>query len=282
MDAASVLEQQTQSMSNIPDEIKYLLREMREKDMQLYETRHKLQQRDAQLQKYLKQNGSLAKHPREQQLYTKIDEGFEQCKQLQADKCLMANTALFLLSKHLASLEKDIVKLEESGETPKILGVGPDLGSVDPDSIAALSNSMMESSLSISRSPSPGRKRGGRRSRSRRSMSVSSMESSSYGEESLPGTPRETSLTRTGRRKLERGASGTVTIPKRASNEDDELYCFCRQVSYGEMIACDNQNCRYEWFHYGCVGLTEPPKGIWYCPDCRKQMELDRKRKRRT
>ncbi|GMF05886.1 unnamed protein product [Ambrosiozyma monospora] len=58
------------------------------------------------------------------------------------------------------------------------------------------------------------------------------------------------------------------------ANEDDELYCFCQQVSYGDMIACDNSNCKYEWFHYGCVGLTEPPKGIWYCPDCAKQAEL--------
>lgn len=59
-----------------------------------------------------------------------------------------------------------------------------------------------------------------------------------------------------------------------ADDEEDEgggetVYCFCQQVSYGEMIACDNAaSCPYEWFHYGCVGLTEPPNGTWYCPDC--------------
>jgi len=45
-------------------------------------------------------------------------------------------------------------------------------------------------------------------------------------------------------------------------------YCICNQVSYGDMVACDNVDCPYEWFHYPCVGITAPPKGKWYCPTC--------------
>eukprot|EP00879_Flechtneria_rotunda_P003977 GHRR01004217.1.p1 GENE.GHRR01004217.1~~GHRR01004217.1.p1 ORF type:complete len:297 (+),score=123.71 GHRR01004217.1:203-1093(+) len=45
-------------------------------------------------------------------------------------------------------------------------------------------------------------------------------------------------------------------------------YCVCRGVSYGEMVACDSEDCPIEWFHYGCVGITEPPKGKWYCSHC--------------
>ncbi|KAG0748967.1 hypothetical protein G6F57_003268 [Rhizopus arrhizus] len=52
------------------------------------------------------------------------------------------------------------------------------------------------------------------------------------------------------------------------TDNDERLYCFCQQVSYGDMVACDGQNCPYEWFHMECVGLKEPPKGSWYCPDC--------------
>lgn len=55
---------------------------------------------------------------------------------------------------------------------------------------------------------------------------------------------------------------------------DDEIYCLCRSGSYGEMIACDNPKCKYEWFHYSCVGLTRAPRGKWNCPLCK-----DRKRK---
>ncbi|KAL2824796.1 inhibitor of growth proteins N-terminal histone-binding-domain-containing protein [Aspergillus cavernicola] len=51
-------------------------------------------------------------------------------------------------------------------------------------------------------------------------------------------------------------------------NEDTKVYCTCRTVSHGDMVACDNENCKFEWFHWKCVGLTREPVGKWYCPDC--------------
>ena len=32
-----------------------------------------------------------------------------------------------------------------------------------------------------------------------------------------------------------------------ADGEQDVLYCTCRQVSYGEMIGCDDDDCEFEW-----------------------------------
>lgn len=52
-------------------------------------------------------------------------------------------------------------------------------------------------------------------------------------------------------------------------NEDTKVYCTCRSVSHGDMVACDNDNCPYEWFHWKCVGLTREPVGTWYCDECR-------------
>lgn len=52
------------------------------------------------------------------------------------------------------------------------------------------------------------------------------------------------------------------------TDPEEPRYCLCNQVSYGEMVACDNPDCMIEWFHYGCVGITAPPKGKWYCPTC--------------
>ncbi|XVE81466.1 hypothetical protein DITRI_Ditri15bG0066400 [Diplodiscus trichospermus] len=49
---------------------------------------------------------------------------------------------------------------------------------------------------------------------------------------------------------------------------NEPTYCLCNQVSYGEMVACDNPDCKIEWFHFGCVGLKEQPRGKWYCSDC--------------
>ncbi|CBX91241.1 similar to PHD finger domain protein [Plenodomus lingam JN3] len=52
---------------------------------------------------------------------------------------------------------------------------------------------------------------------------------------------------------------------------DDTKYCTCQRVSFGDMVACDNDNCQYQWFHWECVGIKEEPLGDWLCPDCRKQ-----------
>lgn len=49
---------------------------------------------------------------------------------------------------------------------------------------------------------------------------------------------------------------------------DEARYCFCNNVSYGDMIGCDDDDCEREWFHLGCVGLTKPPQGTWYCEAC--------------
>ena len=66
---------------------------------------------------------------------------------------------------------------------------------------------------------------------------------------------------------------------------NEPRYCICNQVSYGvrlikhfllnplwtvlklvcfqDMVACDNDECPYEWFHYPCVGISAPPKGTY-------------------
>ncbi|XP_054862329.1 inhibitor of growth protein 3, partial [Amphiprion ocellaris] len=71
------------------------------------------------------------------------------------------------------------------------------------------------------------------------------------------------------------------TLPEAEANSqvdwtydpNEPRYCICNQVSYGEMVGCDNTDCPIEWFHYGCVGLTEAPKGKWYCPQCTAAMK---------
>ncbi len=58
--------------------------------------------------------------------------------------------------------------------------------------------------------------------------------------------------------------------------DDDTRYCFCQQQSYGEMVACENDDCKYQWFHTGCIGMKKVPEEDedWYCPDCRNKPEI--------
>eukprot|EP00011_Vannellida_sp_DIVA3-517-6-12_P006151 CAMPEP_0114625028 /NCGR_PEP_ID=MMETSP0168-20121206/11064_1 /TAXON_ID=95228 ORGANISM="Vannella sp., Strain DIVA3 517/6/12" /NCGR_SAMPLE_ID=MMETSP0168 /ASSEMBLY_ACC=CAM_ASM_000044 /LENGTH=240 /DNA_ID=CAMNT_0001836307 /DNA_START=22 /DNA_END=744 /DNA_ORIENTATION=+ len=60
---------------------------------------------------------------------------------------------------------------------------------------------------------------------------------------------------------------------------NEPVYCFCKRVSFGEMVGCDNPECRVEWFHFECVGLTQSPKGRWLCPECVKTASNIKKKK---
>ncbi|KAF7359471.1 PHD-type domain-containing protein [Mycena sanguinolenta] len=57
-------------------------------------------------------------------------------------------------------------------------------------------------------------------------------------------------------------------IPNPDPNES--RYCYCDQVSFGEMIACDDPRCQREWFHLSCTNLAAAPEGRkkWFCDDC--------------
>ncbi|KAI6091849.1 hypothetical protein F4821DRAFT_225720 [Hypoxylon rubiginosum] len=113
--------------------------------------------------------------------------------------------------------------------------------------------------------------------------------------------------------KKERGASQQAEQEVEVEVDDDgnvidpeePRYCLCNRVSFGTMIQCDNvdvsatqttaspashgesshhekltttnlQNCKHEWFHLECVGLTEIPARTtkWYCPDCRVLLNI--------
>ncbi|CAJ0607357.1 unnamed protein product [Cylicocyclus nassatus] len=55
------------------------------------------------------------------------------------------------------------------------------------------------------------------------------------------------------------------------SDDSRRKWCFCNEKSYGEMVACDNKACPYQWFHYPCVNISSTPKGRWYCPHCTEE-----------
>lgn len=52
-----------------------------------------------------------------------------------------------------------------------------------------------------------------------------------------------------------------------------EVYCTCKKPSYGNMIRCDYERCRLQWFHFECVGIVTVPE-VWYCSKhCREKSE---------
>jgi len=63
--------------------------------------------------------------------------------------------------------------------------------------------------------------------------------------------------------------------------EDQRIYCFCQKLSYGEMIACDNHDCPYQWFHLPCVGVKPPLPEHFYCSECIGKSVNQKKKGRR-
>ncbi len=67
--------------------------------------------------------------------------------------------------------------------------------------------------------------------------------------------------------KARQGVTSCKEMVAKQSDKED-LYCFCRNGENGQMIACDNKGCPYEWFHFECLDLVVEPEGDWYCPFC--------------
>lgn len=136
-----------------------------------------------------------------------------------------------------------------------------------------------------------GDKAGGKRSRRQKNGETRE----SYGgmdhsdEVSLGASREKRAKTSSKKKKRSKGKSEReVSPPDLPIDPDEPTYCLCEQVSYGEMIGCDNDECSIEWFHFSCVGLHHKPKGKWYCPKCRGENEktmdkaLERAKKERA
>lgn len=55
-------------------------------------------------------------------------------------------------------------------------------------------------------------------------------------------------------------ASNTESVPPEdgadgEGDADDRTYCFCNGVSYGQMIACDDEQCEREWVRFRSLTL---------------------------
>uniref|UniRef100_A0AC35U550 Inhibitor of growth protein n=1 Tax=Rhabditophanes sp. KR3021 TaxID=114890 RepID=A0AC35U550_9BILA len=70
------------------------------------------------------------------------------------------------------------------------------------------------------------------------------------------------------------------TVEEIESEEDERIWCTCREKSYDLMVACDLNTCPYKWFHAPCVGITSQPKGQWICPTCTARQKEEQEKAR--
>uniref|UniRef100_A0A673ST92 Inhibitor of growth protein N-terminal histone-binding domain-containing protein n=1 Tax=Suricata suricatta TaxID=37032 RepID=A0A673ST92_SURSU len=159
----------------------------------------------------------------------KIQSAYSKCKEYSDDKVQLAMQTYEMVDKHIRRLDADLARFE-----------------------ADLKDKMEGSGFESA---------GGRGSKKGRSQKE---------KRSSRGRGRRTSEEDTPKKKKHKGGSEfTDTILSVHPSDvldmpvdpNEPTYCLCHQVSYGEMIGCDNPDCPIEWFHFACVDLTTKPKG---------------------
>ena len=176
------------------------------------------------------------------QRLTRIKELIMQGFAYSDEKVSVASTAADVVAKHMIRIERDYAMLED--EMPQHVKEGSPPPQITTTA-AAIRNA-------------PKRVEAGTPKKSSKSAAGTALRDETT-------TPQPV-ISRHGRQsKPRRRSLSPVPLQVRATNEDEPTYCYCNQVSYGEMVACDNVQCPMEWFHLACVNLSAPPKGSWFC-----------------
>ncbi|TID25497.1 hypothetical protein CANINC_002887 [Pichia inconspicua] len=294
MDAATLFDYYIHDMANIPEETQYTLKQLQQKDLEYDKIITQIETLEGQLSKHIKQSGVMIRHPKEDAITSQMHKLCKKATQIQEEKSILLNTALYNITKNTVKFQKDVRRLIESGAIDN-WDVNDDLDDLTliSSNNAVYSNLDSPSMTKGSISQLSSRMNSGIAEHSRRTNSTTGdtrrmkrrdktplVDDSSTSREFTPNRRRDissgTTVVKGPGRRIPSGSNNADN----GNGDDDDLYCFCQQVSYGEMVACDNPTCKYEWFHYDCVGLKEIPNGVWYCPDCRKDPKTTDKKKK--
>ncbi|KAI5780038.1 hypothetical protein EDC01DRAFT_620784 [Geopyxis carbonaria] len=278
-DAATVLDAFISDVSNLPAELSHLYEEIRARDVQLQAHHNTFVSRDGALQKHIRTHGSHDTTLAKEAVYVdQARKNLRRVAELQDEKLELAKKALQLVDKHSRRLDQRIADLVRDG----VMAADAMTPAPPPSNLPAASQAvrvrLAESAV-------------GERDGKRVKLNSGAPETPGVGGQvggmtpaSRAGTPSGHSGTRkTGRKKppvrrVVDDDGGDEEVDGDNDGDDKRLYCMCQQVSYGSMVGCDDKDCPFEWFHWGCVGLTAEPSGKWYCPECTVRRERERKK----
>ncbi|XP_008250613.2 inhibitor of growth protein 5 isoform X1 [Oryctolagus cuniculus] len=232
MATAMYLEHYLDSIENLPCELQRNFQLMRELDQR---TEDKKAEIDILAAEYISTVKTLSADQRVAHLQ-KIQSAYSKCKEYSDDKVQLAMQTYEMVDKHIRRLDADLARFEA-------------------DLKDKMEGSDFESSAGRGLKKGRGQKeKRGSRGRGRRTS-----------EEDTPKKKKHKGGSEFADTILSVHPSDVLDMPV---DPNEPTYCLCHQVSYGEMIGCDNPDCPIEWFHFACVDLTTKPKGKWFCPRC--------------
>lgn len=244
MAAGMYLEHYLDSIENLPFELQRNFQLMRELDQRTEDLKAEI---DKLAGEYVT-NARTLTSDQKVELVRQIQGAYGKCKEFGDDKVQLAMQTYEMVDKHIRRLDTDLARFE-----------------------ADLKEKQIESSDYDSSSSKGKRKCRGQKEK-RTTRTRSKVKSSD------DDTPKN------GQKKLKIAHTSEYVAPSvtfgnvhpsdvldMPVDPNEPTYCLCHQVSYGEMIGCDNPDCSIEWFHFACVGLTTKPRGKWFCPRCSQE-----------
>eukprot|EP01113_Clastostelium_recurvatum_P000959 TRINITY_DN10410_c0_g1_i6.p1 TRINITY_DN10410_c0_g1~~TRINITY_DN10410_c0_g1_i6.p1 ORF type:complete len:258 (-),score=44.00 TRINITY_DN10410_c0_g1_i6:5-778(-) len=235
------LENYLESISTLPSEIRRNFALLRELDSRSQECIDRVEE---QIESYMKSKKSQREHI-DEETGQMLAQDLNTCMVYADEKIELAVQTYEVVDKHIRRLDQDLRKFEAELET------------APPE--------MFQDTDTTTRKKDKKEKRKGKEDK----MSMITPDAKRKGRDDidLPSSSRKgdgavaSALAVDGARVLNVDADMPI-------DPNEPTYCFCNKVSFGEMVGCDNPDCKVEWFHFECVGLTNPPKGKWYCPEC--------------
>ncbi|ORZ11339.1 inhibitor of growth proteins N-terminal histone-binding-domain-containing protein [Lobosporangium transversale] len=197
------------------------------------------------------------------------------------EKVALATAAYDVVDRHVRRLDDDLQKYEDE----QMIGPGR-LGNTNSITAgASTADRKDESASAVVASTATSNKKGGSSAAQdtppskRKKQAHNTNNSNNNAATPAPTTSEKRKggavTTSSGSKGAKKTTSFTSELP---IDPNEPLYCYCQQVSYGEMVACDNGDCEIEWFHLSCAGLKAPPKGKWYCKDCSQKSKKPQKK----
>lgn len=294
-EAASVAAEYVSSLDNLPSETQHLLSEIRVRDSRSHELQQEIQKESSKFIRHSLRSGTPGQtlSAKDGTIPETINQHYAELDRLAAEKEALANRLVQLIERARARLAHDLSKvLALQGYLDPATAQSGYSAARDPVQKA---NEIIRNSIAIPELPATPAASSGPPQKKRKTMPVASAGSiklpspapmsaaPSYGTgqrsrvHTRQSPLRSRRVTESAGPDIDEDAEGEDDLEEGMDDsgdaEDKRLYCFCQKLSYGEMIACDNADCRYQWFHLPCVNLKPPLPENWFCEDCISRMK---------
>ncbi|XP_074605660.1 inhibitor of growth protein 5 isoform X1 [Brevipalpus obovatus] len=243
MMAKSYLEHFLESLDTLPSDLQRNFTLMRDLDEKTQDLVRKI---NSESENYMESAHGLNSKEKSGK-FKEIRSMFGKAKELSDDKVQLSMQTYEMIDKHIRRLDSELAKLEAELKEKILFSSGAVVGSVGDEA-----------------------KKKGRGCQKQQKKLTSPKNVVEEEKERLKKKQKlnpETAL-QVPETSLLASITGTTDVLDMPVDPNEPTYCVCHQVSYGEMIGCDNPDCPIEWFHFACVGLTTKPKGKWYCSKC--------------